>query len=148
VLDLGKNLRVETPGILGLVPFAEHCRNLRHLTIFVDATENIPTDAHHLKIRKSGISNNRLRILDLGQSRVQDAVVFSSAYFISLIFPKLGNIITRPDDEYREDLFQSAASLAEDENHMRRKLWKRIEQLVPHLVSAHVAEEKYLAMSQ
>lgn len=124
-LDLGLELKCdETPGLLGLLSFAQHCPSLRYLRIFADATLNVPTAADILRIRRRGISNNSLRRLKLDNSPIIKAVVFASENLLSLIFPGLESVETHRG---------------------LRALWAEVEQLVPNLVPNRAAEEEYWA---
>ncbi|KAJ7736747.1 hypothetical protein DFH07DRAFT_966736 [Mycena maculata] len=116
-----------TPGVLGLVPFAEHCPNLRSLTIFVDATAGVPTKDTFFRIKKTGISNPNLSHLDVGNSPIKRETVAVSSSFIAMLFPKL----------------QSISAVNEE----TKELWAQVMQLVPTLTSVYAGYEEFLTSS-
>ncbi|KAJ7119527.1 hypothetical protein C8R44DRAFT_877952 [Mycena epipterygia] len=125
-LDLGPELKCdEQPGVLGLIPFAVHCRSLRSLRIFVDANINIPNIPVILRMRRNGIqSNNNLRWLTLDNSPINSSSVFATANLLSLIFPKLDNIMVTPGNG---------------------DLWAQVVQLVPNILPNRAGEADYWA---
>ncbi|KAJ7142951.1 hypothetical protein C8R44DRAFT_974415 [Mycena epipterygia] len=116
--------------------FARHCPNLTELAMTFDGTE-VPTSDIGSTNR---VFQDRLHSLNVDHSAISMAI--DVARFLSAIFPRLMDIMTREVPSERPDLDEVDRQAIEFHN-----LWNQVEELLPDLVAIREEEREWAMMN-
>ncbi|OJT09910.1 hypothetical protein TRAPUB_13653 [Trametes pubescens] len=148
-LELGPEKLADAPKALatlaGLIPFAQHCPDLRSLALRLNTDTRRISNVFHTFRPGLGKEQRRLIMLKVGRSPIEDPVAVAA--FLSDLFPKLCNI--ENDFAFEEDAWEDFEG-TEDEREriladaVHRDRWGKVDwDYLPRFVHIRKQERKW-----